>query len=165
MYTFSDRGERSISLRPEGTAPIVRSFFQAEDGIRDLTVTAVQTCALPISGAVVLRDGQPQRIAGQDVVVGDILVVAEGDRIAADAVLLDGSELMADESLLTGESTPVDKVAAPTDSDALTELPPQAGGNQTPFLYCGTLVVKGHGMARVLATGERTAMGRIGSAL
>jgi len=146
-----------------GLVTVVLGLTLYQEGKTERAMQALRQLSSP--RALVLRDGQPQRIAGQDVVVGDILVVAEGDRIAADAVLLDGSELMADESLLTGESTPVDKVAAPTDSDALTELPPQAGGNQTPFLYCGTLVVKGHGMARVLATGERTAMGRIGSAL
>ena len=146
-----------------GLVVVVLGLTLYQEGKTERAMQALRQLSSP--RALVLRDGQPQRIAGQDVVVGDLLVVAEGDRIAADAVLLDGSELMADESLLTGESTPVDKVAAPTGSDAPTELPPQADGNQTPFLYCGTLVVKGHGTARVLATGERTAMGRIGSAL
>lgn len=146
-----------------GLVVVVLGLTLYQEGKTERAMQALRQLSSP--RALVLRDGQPQRIAGQDVVVGDLLVVAEGDRIAADAVLLDGSELMADESLLTGESTPVDKLAVPAGSDMPTALPPQAGGNQTPFLYCGTLVVKGHGTARVLATGERTAMGRIGSAL
>ena len=146
-----------------GLVVVVLGLTLYQEGKTERAMQALRQLSSP--RALVLRDGQPQRIAGQDVVVGDLLVVAEGDRIAADAVLLDGSEMMADESLLTGESTPVDKRAAPADGDTPTTLPPQAGGNQTPFLYCGTLVVKGHGTARVLATGERTAMGRIGSAL
>ena len=146
-----------------GLVVVVLGLTLYQEGKTERAMQALRQLSSP--RALVLRDGQPQRIAGQDVVVGDLLVVAEGDRIAADAALLDGSELMADESLLTGESTPVDKLAVPAGSDMPTALPPQAGGNQTPFLYCGTLVVKGHGTARVLATGERTAMGRIGSAL
>ncbi|MBX9818082.1 MAG: HAD-IC family P-type ATPase, partial [Burkholderiaceae bacterium] len=146
-----------------GLVVVVLGLTLYQEGKTERAMQALRQLSSP--RALVLRDGQPQRIAGQDVVVGDLLVVAEGDRIAADAVLLDGSEVMADESLLTGESTPVDKLAVPADGDIPTALPPQAGGNQTPFLYCGTLVVKGHGTARVLATGDRTAMGRIGSAL
>lgn len=146
-----------------GLVVVVLGLTLYQEGKTERAMQALRQLSSP--RALVLRDGQPQRIAGQDVVVGDLLLVAEGDRIAADSVLLDGSEVMADESLLTGESTPVDKLAVPAGGDTLTTLPPQAGGNQTPFLYCGTLVVKGHGTARVLATGERTAMGRIGSAL
>lgn len=146
-----------------GLVVVVLGLTLYQEGKTERAMQALRQLSSP--RALVLRDGQPQRIAGRDVVVGDLLLVAEGDRIAADAVLLDGSEVMADESLLTGESTPVDKQAAPAGGDTPTVLPPQAGGNQTPFLYCGTLVVKGHGTARVLATGERTAMGRIGSAL
>ncbi|MDZ7922367.1 cation-transporting P-type ATPase [Rhodoferax sp.] len=146
-----------------GLVLVVLGLTLYQEGKTERAMQALRQLSSP--RALVLRDGQQQRIAGRDVVVGDLLVVAEGDRIAADAVLLDGSEVTADESLLTGESTPVDKQAVPADGDTPTTLPPQAGGNQTPFLYCGTLVVKGHGTARVLATGERTAMGRIGSAL
>lgn len=146
-----------------GLVVVVLGLTLYQEGKTERATNALRQLSSP--RALVLRDGQPQRIAGQDVVIGDILVVAEGDRIAADAVLLEGSELMADESLLTGESTPVDKLATPSATEAPLKLPPQAGGNQTPFLYCGTLIVKGHGTARVLATGARTAMGRIGSDL
>ena len=104
--------------------------------------------------ALVLRDGQPQRIASADVVCGDLLLLAEGDRIAADALLLSGSEVQVDESLLTGESVPVLKLAQ---ADAPDE--PQAR------LFSGTLLVGGRGTAQVTATGARSEIGRIGTAL
>jgi P-type Ca2+ transporter type 2C len=65
--------------------------------------------------ALVIRDGNRVQIAGREVVCGDLLVVTEGDRVAADATVVDGQDLMLDESLLTGESLPVRKVAATVD--------------------------------------------------
>src|SRR6185437_13030869 len=62
--------------------------------------------------ALVIRDGQRQRIAGREVVPGDILVLSEGDRVPADATLFSATNLSVDESLLTGESVPVRKRAA-----------------------------------------------------
>ena len=61
--------------------------------------------------ALVIRDGERKRIAGREVVRGDLVVLAEGDRVPADAVLWQSQDLQADESLLTGESVPVRKVA------------------------------------------------------
>jgi len=111
--------------------------------------------------ALVIRDGRHIRIAGRDVVRGDFFIVHEGDRIPADAVLLTGQNLIVDESLLTGESVPVQKLPA------ATELPEskQPGGDDQPWLYSGTLVVKGQGIAEVLRIGSFTEMGKIGKAL
>ncbi len=111
--------------------------------------------------ALVIREGEQMRIAGREVVVGDLLVLAEGDRIAADAMVCRATNLAVDESLLTGESVPVAKIAA-TDSAELMGAP---GGEQTPYVFSGSLVVRGKGMARVLATSTHTALGRIGSVL
>ena len=61
--------------------------------------------------ALVIRDGERKRIAGREVVRGDVVVLAEGDRVPADALLIQGHDLQADESLLTGESVPVRKIA------------------------------------------------------
>jgi Ca2+-transporting ATPase len=110
--------------------------------------------------ALVVRDGERQRIAGRDVVPGDILILAEGDRVPADAVLVRGDDLLADESMLTGESVPVRKKA--TAGDVPWGNP---GGDDLPFMFAGTLVARGTGTARVAATGLRSEMGKIGQAL
>jgi Ca2+-transporting ATPase len=110
--------------------------------------------------ALVVRDGVEKRIVGREVARGDLLVLAEGDRVPADATLLQSSYMTVDESLLTGESVPVRKTAA-----AETAEMGRPGGDGLPFLFSGTLVVKGRGMARVLATGAHTEMGKIGKAL
>jgi Ca2+-transporting ATPase len=112
--------------------------------------------------ALVIRDGQRQRIAGREVVPGDILVLAEGDRVPADAALFSATNLAVDESLLTGESVPVRKQAEGSSVKPGMETP---GGDDLPFVYSGTLMVNGTGMARVLATGFRTEMGKIGKTL
>jgi Ca2+-transporting ATPase len=110
--------------------------------------------------ALVIRDGGQQRIPGREVVRGDLVLLAEGDRVPADAVLLRTTNLTVDESLLTGESVPVRKVAA---AGPAPVAPP--GGDDLPFVYSGTLVVQGHGLARVERTGARTELGKIGKAL
>ncbi len=107
--------------------------------------------------ALVIRDGKRVQIAGRDVVVGDLVVISEGDRIAADSTLLYADDLLIDESLLTGESMPVRKSAA--------VAAPGGGGDDSPQLFAGTLVVRGAGKARVHATGARSEMGQIGRAL
>lgn len=99
--------------------------------------------------ALVLRDGEQTRIPGREVVIGDVLLVAEGDRVAADALVIDSASLMVDESMLTGESVPVGKVV-----DSGSEM-----------LYAGTMVVRGHGRAIVSSTGKHTEFGRIGEVL
>src|SRR5271165_2663695 len=65
--------------------------------------------------AVVIRDGNRIQVTGREVVRGDLLVISEGDRVAADATMVEGDELMLDESLLTGESLPVRKAAVAAD--------------------------------------------------
>jgi P-type Ca2+ transporter type 2C len=110
--------------------------------------------------ALVIRDGRPQRIAGREVVCDDIIVLREGDRVPADAVLLHGTNLATDESFLTGESMPARKVR--WDGRLAMGRP---GGDGLPFVYAGTLVVQGQGVAHVRATGEQTELGKIGTAL
>jgi Ca2+-transporting ATPase len=112
--------------------------------------------------AFVIRDGERIRIAGREVVRGDILVLEQGDRIAADAELMMADDLQADESLLTGESLPVRKLVA-TGHETSGERRP--GGEDQSTVYAGTLVTRGNGLARVVATGPRSEMGRIGQSL
>jgi P-type Ca2+ transporter type 2C len=110
--------------------------------------------------ALVIRGGRHLRIAGREVVPGDIIVLSEGDRIPADAALLVSGNLQVDESLLTGESVPVRKIAGHGE-----ERMGRPGGDDQPFVYSGTLVVQGRGVAKVLSTGVDTEMGKIGKSL
>jgi Ca2+-transporting ATPase len=114
--------------------------------------------------ALVIRDGRRLQIAGREVVREDLIVIAEGDRIAADATLIRGHDLMLDESLLTGESVPVRKLAPAADAplDAARAVP---GGEDLPYVFAGTLVVRGTAQAIVHATGARSEMGKIGKEL
>ena len=124
----------------------------------EMALEALRSLASP--RALVVRDGVPLRIAGREVVRGDLLIVSEGDRVAADAMLISGTNISADESLLTGESVPVRKLSAvgePGDR--------RPGGDDQPWLYSGTLIVQGKGDAEVVATGVRTELGAIGEAL
>ena len=110
-----------------------------------------------------IRDGGQVRIAGRDVVRGDVVLLSEGDRVPADAVLFDCVNFSVDESALTGESVPVRKAPVPAGDGAAVLGRP--GGDATPWVFSGTLVVKGHGMALVREIGSGTELGRIGTAL
>jgi Ca2+-transporting ATPase len=154
-----------------------RKTQRALESLRDLSAPR----------ALVIRDGLEQRIAGREVVLGDLLVLHEGDRIAADALLIDG-QLEVDESLLTGEAVPVTKLPATTDEQPLANAaasvgasaasagPPQArpapsGGSaahevaSVGALYASTVVTRGVGLAEVCAIAAHTAVGRIGADL
>ncbi|MDD5503166.1 MAG: cation-translocating P-type ATPase [Candidatus Thermoplasmatota archaeon] len=110
--------------------------------------------------ALVLRDGEQKRIAGREVVRGDVIFISEGDRVPADVVIVKCTNLSIDESLLTGESVPVRK----TSGNGLEDMG-KPGGDDLPFAYSGTLVTQGQGIAIVKSTGMRTEIGKIGKAL
>jgi Ca2+-transporting ATPase len=112
--------------------------------------------------ALVIRDGRRRRIAGREVVRGDLVVLSEGDRVPADGVLREGQDLQADESLLTGESVPVRKVPR---APAAQERPARPGGDDLPHVFSGSLIVRGSGIAEVTATGARSEIGKIGQSL
>ncbi|MFO0522999.1 MAG: cation-translocating P-type ATPase [bacterium] len=111
--------------------------------------------------ALVVRGGVQVRIAGREVVPGDIVLLREGDRVPADARVLEASDLSVDESLLTGESVPVRKRAARTGEAG----PFAPGGDDLPFVFSGALVSAGYATVEVAATGARTQLGQIGGAL
>ncbi|MFA4844753.1 MAG: cation-translocating P-type ATPase [Candidatus Margulisiibacteriota bacterium] len=110
--------------------------------------------------ALVIRNGEQLRIPGREVVVGDIIMLREGDRVPADARLLFNSNLMLDESLLTGESLAVGK--SEWDGRSSSQQP---GGEGLPFVYSGTMVVQGRGVGQVFSTSAGTEIGKIGRAL
>jgi P-type Ca2+ transporter type 2C len=92
--------------------------------------------------ALVIRDGVRKRITGREVVRGDFLVLAEGDRVPADAVITECQDLQTDESLLTGESLPVRKTASVNLGNSQSRRP---GGDDLPYVFSGSLVVRGSG--------------------
>ncbi|MBL8898510.1 MAG: ATPase, partial [Planctomycetes bacterium] len=110
--------------------------------------------------AQVLRDGVVVTVPARELVAGDVVHLAEGDRVPADLLLRSGTSLRLDESLLTGESAPVAR-----HPDARATALPAPGGEGGAGLFSGALVVAGHGAAEVLATGPRSAIGKIGAAL
>jgi Ca2+-transporting ATPase len=129
-----------------------------QEGKTERAIEALRDLTSP--RALVMRDGIQQRIAGREVVRGDLVILVEGDRVPADGVLVGGSQLQVDESLLTGEAVPVRKLVAVAEP-----APARPGGDDTPFVYSGTLVVAGQGTARITATGAHSEIGRIGMAL
>lgn len=110
--------------------------------------------------ALVIRQSMRKRIAGREVVPGDLVIISEGDRIPADGIILESRNVQIDESLLTGESLPVTKTQGAPD----VELG-RPGGDNTPNAFSGTLVVKGRGIIEVRATGLASELGKIGTSL
>jgi len=137
-----------------------------QEGKTERAIEALRDLTSP--RALVVRDGVTQRIAGCDVVRGDLLQLSEGDRVPADALLLSADGVQADESLLTGEPVPVAKRSAlphersTPENDRSTHRP---GGDDLPTVYAGTLIVRGQALAQVTATGARSEIGRIGLSL
>ena len=112
--------------------------------------------------ALVIRDGERKQIAGREVVRGDFVVLAEGDRVPADAVLVQSHDLQTDESLLTGESVPVRKIAS---GDVALPTGQRPGGDDLPYVFSGSLVVRGTGIGEVIAIGALSEIGKIGQSL
>jgi P-type Ca2+ transporter type 2C len=157
VYLFiGDLGE-ALLLLAFATISVAIAIMQqgrsekALDALRDLTSPR----------ALVVRDGQRVRIPGREVVRGDVVVLAEGDRVPADGVVIAGNHIEVDESLLTGESVPVAKVASPVVPETLAA----PGSGERIQVYGGTLVIRGSGLSLVLATGARSAIGMIGGSL
>ena len=109
-----------------------------------------------------MRGGIEKRIPARDLVPGDLILVGEGERIPADGILVGGDILSVDESMLTGESVPVTKHPSEPSTPVADAKP---GGDRTPFLFAGTLIAGGQGIARVTHTGPTTQLGRIGATL
>jgi P-type Ca2+ transporter type 2C len=120
------------------------------------SVRALMALAAP--EASVVRDGERQRVAADDIVPGDIILVEAGDKIPADARLIEDANLHTDEAPLTGESMPVAKDARPIDADV-------GIGDRRNMLYSSTVATYGRGRAVVVATGMATEVGRIAGLL
>lgn len=124
-------------------------------------LAALNALAEPL--AHVIRDGHLLTVPARDLVPGDMLVVAEGSRLPADAVLVHGDALVVDESALTGEAAPVTKCAAEVPPPERAD--PAAGEDLSANLFAGTMIVRGQGTALATRTGTATRFGKIGTAL
>ncbi|MBI2954191.1 MAG: HAD-IC family P-type ATPase [Chloroflexi bacterium] len=124
---------------------------KAEQAIR-----ALKAMAAP--HASVRRDGQPQEIASSEVAPGDIILLEAGDKVPADARLIEAASLRTNEAPLTGESEPVAKTTGPLPEDVTL-------AETTNMVRAGTVVTYGRGVGVVVATGMRTEMGRIATAV
>jgi P-type Ca2+ transporter type 2C len=151
---IGDRAEAAFLL---GAVFVVMGLTIVQERRTQRSLEALRDLSAP--RALVVRESQERRIASRNVVVGDILVLHEGDRVAADAVLLWG-RISVDESTLTGESVPNEKQLG--DESTQLELP---GAINSASVFASTVVTHGAGIAIVHATGVRTAVGRIGTSL
>jgi magnesium-transporting ATPase (P-type) len=133
---------------------VINGLFSFWQEYKAEQATAALRRMLP-SYARVRRGGEEVRILAERLVPGDVLLLAEGDHISADARLVRETELCVDQSALTGEAHPVRKTAEPVSGEGLSrvELP--------NLVFAGTSVVAGTGEAVVFATGMRTAFGEI----
>ncbi len=156
IYLFLGEAQDALMLLTFVIVVVGITFYQERKTERALE--ALRDLSSP--RALVVRDGQQRRVAGREVVRGDLIMLQEGDRVPADAVVLSCSNLLVDESLLTGESMPVRKLEWDGGQD-----PRRPGGDDMPFVYSGTLVVQGRGYAQVNHVGVHTEMGKIGKAL
>jgi P-type Ca2+ transporter type 2C len=109
--------------------------------------------------ARVRRDGSEAEIAAEEVVVGDVVLLAAGDEVPADGRIVRASSLQIDESALTGESVPASKGVEPPEGDEL------APGDQSDMAFMHTPVTHGSGLMIVTATGSDTEVGRIAGML
>lgn len=145
-------GDRNEALMLLGFVFVVMGISFVQQRRTERSLDALRELSSP--QALVLRDGVARKIASRELVRGDIVLLAEGDRVPADMALLQSANLSVDESMLTGESVPVSKRVGAADDD-------QNAGQ----VFSGTLITQGTARARVTATGERSALGRIGRSL
>ena len=155
---YAALGDRQEAFMLLGFVIFIMALTLFQERKTGRALAALRDLASP--RALVIRDGERIRVAGGELVPDDLIVLGEGDRVPADAVLLQASHVAVDESLVSGESLAVRKSVW----DGVLAFA-RPGGEDLPFVYAGTLIVNGAGVARVTATGSRTEIGRIGTAL
>lgn len=151
-------GEPRDAILLAASVGVIVTLDVVQEYRAERTLEALRDLSQPT--ARVLRAGAVRRLPSDQLVRGDWVLVAEGERVPADSRVRSGAGLLVDESLLTGESVPVRKLP---DTDATPWARP--GGEDQPFLFASTLVVRGQGFAEVEATGAATEVSRIAIAL
>ena len=142
LYFFLGDWRETVVLALSVVGVVVLEFYQ--DTKTERALEALRSLSAP--QCEVLRGGEYVTIPSTEVVVSDILVINEGDRVAADGELIESTGVSANESILTGESVAVEK-------------------NIDDKVYSGTVIVSGHGLVKVSSVGTKTEMGRIGMSL
>jgi Ca2+-transporting ATPase len=152
---FLGHGIESIVIAVIVLFAVVLGFIQEYRAER--AIEALRQMAAPT--ATVLRDGVEAKVPAKELVPGDVIILHTGDRVPADARLLEAINLQAEEAALTGESVPVEKHEHALDGD---DLPV---GDRKNMVYAGTAVTYGRGQALVASTGMQTEFGKIAQLL
>ena len=155
LSAFLGHGVEAVVITVIVLFAVVLGFvqeFRAERAIEALRQMAAPT-------ATVLRNGDEEKVPTRELVTGDILLLHAGDKVAADARLIEAVNLQIEEAALTGESLPVEKQTAPLPGEDL------AIGDRVNLAYAGTVVTYGRGRAVVVATGMKTEFGKIAQML
>jgi Ca2+-transporting ATPase len=156
-------GDTAEGLLLAGCAGVSVALVAVQSWRSERVLTALKGVTAP--RARVVRAGVARRIPTMEIVPGDIVVLAAGDRVPADGLVRQGAGLVIDESALTGESIPVRKRAALAGDAAPATATMAPGGDDTPWVFSGTLILAGEGLAEIQATGPRSRIGAIGTAL
>jgi Ca2+-transporting ATPase len=156
IYLFL--GDRQEAVMLLGFVFVVMGITFYQERKTERALEALKDLSSP--RALVIRDGNQRRIAGREVVPGDMVILSEGDRVPADGAVIWNNNLSCDESLLTGESAPVRKSAGTGNT-----IMARPGGDGTPFVFSGSMAVQGQAVVEIKTTGLKTEIGKIGVAL
>ena len=152
---FLGHGVETIVIAIIVLFAVVLGFIQEYRAER--AIEALREMAAPT--VIVIRNGREVEVAARDVVPGDVVLLQAGDKVAADARLIESVNLQADEAPLTGESVAVDKHVEPLAKNDL------AVGDRSNMVFAGTIVTYGRGRGLVVATGMDTQVGQIAEML
>jgi P-type Ca2+ transporter type 2C len=155
LSLFLGHGIESVVIAIIVLFAVVLGFIQEYRAER--AIEALRQMAAPT--ADVLRDRNEREIPARELVPGDVILIKAGDRIPADARLVESVNLQIEEAALTGESVPVEKHTQPLSGDEL------ALGDRKNMAYAGTTATYGRGRAVVVATGMQTEFGKIAQLL
>ena len=155
VSAFLGHGVETIAIAVIVVFAVVLGFIQEYRAER--AIEALREMAAPT--VIVIRDGREMEIAARDLVQGDIILLQAGDKVAADARLLESVNLQTDEAALTGESLPVHKKIKALPEEALSL------GDRSNMVFGGTIVTYGRGRGIVVATGMNTEVGQIAEML
>ena len=151
LSAFLGHGVEAIAITVIVLFAVVLGFVQEYRAER--AIEALREMAAPT--ATVIRDGRERRVPARELVPGDLILLATGDKVPTDVRLVEAVNLQAVEAALTGESAPVEKHARPLEDERLPT------GDRKNMAYAGTAVTYGRGRGLVVATGMATEFGKI----